>query len=84
VNFTFEEVNEGERSDFEKWVLSFIEESEMGLFELDNLIMEVECEGGEGERYMTMVSEKMRWWFEELRKHRKWEWIIHFVLFLLN
>jgi hypothetical protein len=35
-------VNEGERSDFEKWVLSFIEESEMGLFELDNLIMEVE------------------------------------------
>lgn len=61
VSFTFEEVNEEEKSDFEKWVLRLIEESEMGLFELDNLIMGVECEGGEGERYMTMVSEKLKW-----------------------
>jgi hypothetical protein len=54
-------VNEEEKSDFEKWVLKLKEESEMGLFELDNLMMEVECEGGEGERYMTMVSEKLKW-----------------------
>lgn len=54
-------MNEEEKSDFEKWVLKLNEESEMGLFELDNLIMGVECEGGEGERYMTMVSEKLKW-----------------------
>jgi hypothetical protein len=54
-------VNEEEKSDFEKWVLKLKEESEMGLFELDNLMMEVEDEGGEGERYMTMVSEKLKW-----------------------
>lgn len=59
VSFTFEEVNEEEKSDFEKWVLSFNEDSEMGDLEFDNLMMELECRGGEGERYMTMVSEKL-------------------------
>lgn len=55
MKLTFGEANEGEKSDFEKWVLSLKEGSEMGDFELANLMMELECEGGEGERYMTMA-----------------------------
>lgn len=55
-------MKEGERSDFEKWVLNFNGDSKMGRFELENLMMEDEWEGGDGERYMTMVSEKLKWW----------------------
>lgn len=53
--FTFGEANEGEISDFEKWVLNLKEDSEMGDFEFAKRMMEVECEGGEGERFMTMA-----------------------------
>lgn len=63
----------GERSGFGKWVLSLNHGSEMGDFEFANLIMELECKGGEGERFTTMASEKGG-------QHRKWKWIIRFVI----
>lgn len=65
----------GERSGFGKWVLSLNHGSEMGDFEFANLIMELECKGGEGEgeRFTTMASEKGG-------QHRKWIWIIRFVI----
>lgn len=64
----------GERSGFGKWVLSLNHGSEMGDFEFANLIMELECKGGEGERFTTMASE------EKGGQHRKWNWIIRFVI----
>jgi len=73
VKFTLGEAKEGERSGFGKWVLSLNHGSEMGDFEFANLIMELECKGGEGERFTTMASEKGG-------QHRKWIWIIRFVI----
>lgn len=50
------EAKEGERSGFGKWVLSLCQDSEMGDLELANLIMELECKSGEGERFTSMAS----------------------------
>lgn len=58
MRFVFGEANEEQKRDFEKWVLSLNEGTEMGNFELANLMMEFECEGGDEEKFMTMVSEK--------------------------
>lgn len=76
MKFTLGEAKEGERSGFGKWVLSLNHGSEMGDFEFANLIMELECKGGEGEgeRFTTMASE------EKGGQHRKWNWIIRFVI----
>lgn len=52
------EAKEGEKRGFGKWVLSLNRGSEMGDFEFANRITELECKGGEGERFTTMASEK--------------------------
>lgn len=59
MKFTLGGQKGGEKSGFGKWVLSLNHGSEMGVFEFDNLIMELECKGGEGERFKIIASENL-------------------------
>jgi len=59
AKFTLGEAKEAERSGFGNWVLSLRQGSEMGDLELANLMMELECKGGEGERFKTMASDNL-------------------------